>query len=164
MDWHGRLCHVTFSKLQMVFHNFHHLLRLLNSFNHVSNSKDEVSSYQDMHLSGIILENSNPWIETANCLSTTNLISHGPGSYSAYVSVIRKLVVRPTSILLALTIHSLSACDYLAPTSTTDWFTKGHIMCYHVYVIMRVKDPNQSVFRVGQRPYIAYMCWTGMSI
>ena len=28
-------------------------------------------------------------------------------------------------------IHSWS-CHLLAPTSTTDWFTKGHVMYYHV--------------------------------
>ena len=60
---------------------------------------------------------------------------------SAYVSVIRRLVVRPSCILLALTIYSLSVCHQLAPTDAADWFTEGHVMCYHVYVIMRVKDP-----------------------
>ena len=41
------------------------------------------------------------------------------------------------------------ACHYLAPASATDWFMKGRVMCYHVYVIMHVKDPELSVVRVG---------------
>ena len=36
---------------------------------------------------------------------------------------------------------NLSACYQLAPTSGNAWFTKGRSMCYHVYVIMHVKDP-----------------------
>ena len=55
---------------------------------------------------------------------------------SVYVSVIRRLVVRLSFVLLTLTIQLLSACHYLAPTNATDWFTKGRVMCYHVYVIM----------------------------
>ena len=51
---------------------------------------------------------------------------------SAFVSIISRLVVRPTSLLLVLTIHLLSACHELAPTSATDWFNKGCGMCYHV--------------------------------
>ena len=27
------------------------------------------------------------------------------------------------------------------PTSAADWFTKGCAICYHIYVIMLVKDP-----------------------
>ena len=60
---------------------------------------------------------------------------------SACVLVIRRLVVCPRSILLASTIHSLSAGHQLAPTSATDWFNKGCVMHYHVYVIIHVKDP-----------------------
>ena len=35
------------------------------------------------------------------------------------------------------TIEMLLTCS----NSATDWFIKGHVMCYHVYVIMHVKDP-----------------------
>ena len=27
------------------------------------------------------------------------------------------------------------------PASDADWFTKGHVMCYHVTVTVHVKDP-----------------------
>ena len=35
----------------------------------------------------------------------------------------------------------LLACYQLVPTSADDWFNKGRVMCFHVYVIMDVKDP-----------------------
>ena len=57
-----------------------------------------------------------------------------------YMSVIRRLVVHPSYIHLALAILLLFVCHQLPPTSATDWFTKGCVMCYHVYVIMLVKD------------------------
>ena len=60
---------------------------------------------------------------------------------SAYMSEISRLVVCTRSVLLALTIPLLSAAHQLAPTSATDWFPKGCVMCYHVYVILHVKDP-----------------------
>ena len=60
---------------------------------------------------------------------------------TAYVSVIRGLVVNPRSILYVLTIHPLSVCHFFATTKGTDWFTKGRVMYYHVYVIMHDKDP-----------------------
>ena len=28
-----------------------------------------------------------------------------------------------------------------SPASAADWFNEGRSMCYHVYVIMHVKDP-----------------------
>ena len=34
-----------------------------------------------------------------------------------------------------------SECHRLTPVSAANWFNKGHDMCYHVHVIMRVKDP-----------------------
>ena len=43
-----------------------------------------------------------------------------------------------------LTTHLLSECHRLA-----DWFVKDGAMCYHVYVIMHVKDLSPSVVRVG---------------
>ena len=43
--------------------------------------------------------------------------------------------------LAMLTIHSLTAFHQLASASAADWFNKGCAMCYHVYVIMHVKDP-----------------------
>ena len=66
---------------------------------------------------------------------------------SAYILaclVSGRLMVRASFVLFALTmltIHFLSECHHLAPASATDWFNKGHAMCYHVYVIMHVKDP-----------------------
>ena len=57
---------------------------------------------------------------------------------SVYVSVIRRLVVYHSFILLNLTIHLLYECQIT--TSATDWITKGRAMCYHVYVIMYMKD------------------------
>ena len=62
------------------------------------------------------------------------------------MSVISRLVVRLSFAVLALTIHWPSAWQLLAPT---DWFIKGCIMCYHVYVIMRVKVPWPSFVRVA---------------
>ena len=47
---------------------------------------------------------------------------------SANVSVIRRLVVWPSFILLALTVHLLSSGHQLTPTSATDWFTKGCVI------------------------------------
>ena len=32
--------------------------------------------------------------------------------------------------------------------SVADWCNKSHAMCYHVYVILHVKDPQLSVLRV----------------
>ena len=43
--------------------------------------------------------------------------------------------------LTMLTINSLFEYQYLAQASAADWFNKGRAMCYHVYVIMHVKDP-----------------------
>ena len=57
---------------------------------------------------------------------------------SMHVSVIQRFVVRTSSVLFVLT---LSACHQLAPASAVDWFIKSNAMCYHVYVIMHVKDP-----------------------
>ena len=45
-------------------------------------------------------------------------------------------------------------------------------MCYHVYMIMHVKDPKLSVVRERHHvplagsicPYVAHMCWTGTLI
>ena len=58
-----------------------------------------------------------------------------------FVSVIRRLVVRAISVAFTLTILLLSACHQLAPATAANWFCKGCAMCYHVYVIMHVKDP-----------------------
>ena len=37
----------------------------------------------------------------------------------------------------------------LRPASAADWFIKGRLMCYHVYVINYVKDPQISVEEQG---------------
>ena len=36
--------------------------------------------------------------------------------------------------------NSLANCESLTPATATDWSTKA-VMCYHVYVIVHVKDP-----------------------
>ena len=38
--------------------------------------------------------------------------------------------------------EGLPACYQLAPTCATNWLTKDSVMCYHIYVIMHVKDPS----------------------
>ena len=48
----------------------------------------------------------------------------------------------------------LSTCS----TGAADRFTKGRTMCYHVYVIMHVKDPQLSVVRVGHRVPLVGFC------
>ena len=47
--------------------------------------------------------------------------------------------------LTMLTIHLLIACHQLAPARADDNY---HAMCYHVYVILHVKDPQLSFARV----------------
>ena len=89
-------------------------------------------------------------------------------------SVIGRLTVCTSCLSFALTmltIHLLTASHQIAPASAADWFNKGFVMCYHVYVIMHVKDPELSVIRVGHCvqliclcPYKACMCWTGTLI
>ena len=37
-----------------------------------------------------------------------------------------------------------SLANYSRLAIATDWFNKGHAVCYHVYVIMHVKDPQIS--------------------
>ena len=75
-----------------------------------------------------------------------NVILPGAGEWcnaSMYVSVIRRLMVRASSVMFSLTIHLLSAACYkLASSSAADKFTQGCTMCYHVYVIMHIKDPS----------------------
>ena len=44
------------------------------------------------------------------------------------------------------------------PANATDWFIKGSAKCYHVYVIMHVKDPQLFVIRVGHRVLLAGSC------
>ena len=47
-----------------------------------------------------------------------------------------------SSVALTMsTVHILTATHRLAPASAADWFNKGRVMCYYVYVIMHVKDP-----------------------
>ena len=79
---------------------------------------------------------------------------------SVDVSVIRRLVVRPSFVFLALTIHLLAVGLKLALTSATDvdWLTKCHVIRYHVCVIMHVKDPLLFVLRVGHRALLADFC------
>ena len=62
---------------------------------------------------------------------------------SAYMSVIRRLVGRPTSVLLCFdnplaTFVSLT-CSHQFHRLVTKG-NKGRVMCYHVYVIMHVKS------------------------
>ena len=59
-----------------------------------------------------------------------------------YVLVIRRLIVHTISVLLVLTVHTISACHRLAAASAANWSIKGYTMCYHVYVIMHIKDPT----------------------
>ena len=54
-------------------------------------------------------------------------------------SGIGKLMVHASSlpfVLTMLTTRLLSECHRLAPASATDWFNKGHAMCYLVYTKM----------------------------
>ena len=48
----------------------------------------------------------------------------------------------------------LSTCS----TSAADWFTEDRTICYHVYVIMHVKDSKLSVVIVGHRHLVAGFC------
>ena len=70
-------------------------------------------------------------------------------------------MVRASCLPFALTvlkIHILTASHQLAPASAANWFHKGRAMCYHVLVIMHVKDPQLSVIRVGHRVPLAGFC------
>ena len=74
--------------------------------------------------------------------NTVNHVIHviGEGNWlnaNAYVSVISRLVVHSTSILLALTIHLLSAGHYLAPAIGSP----KAMSCVIMSVIMHVNDP-----------------------
>ena len=61
--------------------------------------------------------------------------------YELTLSVIGRLHQLSSQFTLTmLTILSLSECHLLAPASSDDWFNKGHAMCFHVYMIMHVKD------------------------
>ena len=60
--------------------------------------------------------------------------------------------------LTMLTIHILTMSHQLAPASAADCFNKDRAMCYHVYVIMHVKDPLLSVVRVGHCVPLADLC------
>ena len=44
----------------------------------------------------------------------------------------------------------LSAGHSLAPKSATDWFTEACVMCYHIYVIMHIKDPYSSLHALNR--------------
>ena len=64
----------------------------------------------------------------------------------------RRQIVHASSVLFTvtmLTINLLFVCHRLAPASAADWFNKGIIMRYHVYVIMLVIDSQLAVIRVG---------------
>ena len=70
-------------------------------------------------------------------------------------------MVHASSVLFGLTmltIHLLSVHHWLSPARATDWFNKGHAMCYHVYVIMHVKDTDLSVVRDGHCVPLAGFC------
>ena len=49
-------------------------------------------------------------------------------------------------------------CHQRAPTSADEWFIKGHVMCCHVYVAMRIKDNCISVERVRHRLSLEGFC------
>ena len=55
------------------------------------------------------------------------------------------------SAAVASKIHSLSACQQLAPASAANWFIKGHAMYYHVYMRMHVKVTQLPLVRVWHR-------------
>ena len=88
-------------------------------------------------------------------LSTTTMGVRKWLNVSAYVlvqSVVGRMIVCATCVLFTLTmltIRLLSESHWLAPAGADDWFTKGRVMCYHVYMIMHVKYPLHSVLRVG---------------
>ena len=51
--------------------------------------------------------------------------------------------------LTMLTIYLLTVSHRLAPASDANWCNKVYAMCYQVYVIMNVKNPQLSVLTVG---------------
>ena len=55
-----------------------------------------------------------------------------------------------------LTNHSLSECHQLDPTSATDWFTEGPVLCYHVWD--NSCDRSLAVVRVGHRVQLEGFC------
>ena len=77
---------------------------------------------------------------------------------STYVLVIISSTVRPSSASFVLEIHTLSERYKLAPSSATDWFVKGCAMCYHVYVILYVKDLQLYILKVGHHVPVAGIC------
>ena len=44
------------------------------------------------------------------------------------------------------------------PACASNWFIRGHAMCYHVCVITHVKDPQLSVVKVGHGKPLAGFC------
>ena len=59
-------------------------------------------------------------------------------------AVIGRFMVRASSFpfaLAMLTIHLLTVCHRLAPDSAANWSKNGSALCYHMFVIMHVKDP-----------------------
>ena len=53
----------------------------------------------------------------------------------------------------------LSLTWFLCPASAAGWFIQGCAMCYHVYVIMHVKDPYLCVIGVGHCVMLADFCF-----
>ena len=59
-------------------------------------------------------------------------------------SVIERLMVYVSCLpfaLTVLTIHLLTASHQLAPASASVWFNKERAMCFHICMILHVKDP-----------------------
>ena len=59
---------------------------------------------------------------------------------------------------VAFTIHTLSAYHQLAPASAANSFIYGRAMCYHVHVIMHLKDHYLSAVRLKHHVLLAGFC------
>ena len=55
-------------------------------------------------------------------------------------------------------LHSLTVCQGRAQASAVDWFIKGRVMCYYVYVVTHVKDPQLSIIRMWHCVPLARFC------
>ena len=75
-------------------------------------------------------------------------------------------MVHTGSDLLALTSYN-AICVYhgyrLLSSSAANWFIKGCAMCYHVYMIMHVKDPQLFLVRVGHGVLVAILVYPYIS-
>ena len=85
-----------------------------------------------------------------NINNTHLAIYSGAGKWlsgSTYVltwGVIGRLMVCTNCLPFDLTMFTQFSAIRVSPTcsnQSANWFNKGRAMCYHVYVILRVKDP-----------------------